>query len=144
MASALEFGGEECVDNLDCHFGLNEACRKNENVGVVVGTGQTGQLGRPAESGADTLVFVKSHTYAVAATTEGDAGIAAAALDSFGTWVGEIGIIATVGAEGAEILDSHAARLEVALDHTFKLVAGVVAAHTGLDSFLENSHYAEY
>ena len=61
VASAFEWGREECVDDFAGGFDGDESCGHYEDVGVVVGASEGGEFGLPAESRADALMFVEGH-----------------------------------------------------------------------------------
>ena len=80
MASALKRGIEKRLHYSGCEVGLHESTRQDKNVGIVVGTGQTGQLDVPAQRGSDALMLVERHGYAVARSAYCDSRIDLAAL----------------------------------------------------------------
>lgn len=130
VAASLEFGVEEDVDEVDGGGGVDEAAGEHQAVGVVVLACQTCQVGVPAEGGTDALVFVESHADAVAGAADGYSGVAAPLFDGFGRGVSEVGIVARIGREGAEILIFYILRFEVSLDDRLEFVASVVAAES--------------
>lgn len=103
MATAFEFSRQEYIYNFKSHFRRNEAGWQYENIGVVVGTGKTRKFGRPAQSGADTLMLVESYTDTVATAAYGDPGVIFTFFDSDGARVGVIGVITTFGAMCTEV-----------------------------------------
>ena len=83
----------------------NETTGHYQYVSIVVLAAQFGDVGTPTEGGADALVFVQGHGDAVAATADGDTGVALACLNSFSQGVSEVGVVATLWGVGAEILE---------------------------------------
>ena len=75
-------------------------------------------------------MLVESHAYAVACAAESYRRIDIATLDSLGTRMGEVGIVATLGAVSAEIDIFYTLSLEITLDQRFHLITCVVAAQT--------------
>ena len=61
VASAFEWGREECVDDFAGGLDADEACGHYEDVGVVVGACESRELGLPTDGRADALVFVEGH-----------------------------------------------------------------------------------
>ena len=83
----------------------NETTGHHQYVSIVVLAAQFGDVGAPAEGGADALVFVQGHGDAVAATADGDTGVALACLNGFSQGVSEVGVVATLWGVGAKILE---------------------------------------
>lgn len=143
MAPALERRAQELVDNLQRKLGRDEAGREHQHIGIVVLTGQTGQLDIPAQRRAYALMLVERHADAIARAAQSDAGIYATGLDSLGTRMGEVGIVAALGAVGAEIDILHTLRLEIALDDTLHFISGMVAAQADGHTFFKNIHIVD-
>ena len=61
-------------------------------------------------------MLVKGHCDAVAGTAHRDAGVTFAGFHSLGAWVGKIGIVATVAAESAVVLELAVVWIEISLD----------------------------
>ena len=104
MASAFKLGGEEFLHDGRSGGGIDEASRHDEHVGVVVLADEVCYLGYPAQAGAYALVLVECHGDTLSATADGDAGVALALLYGFSQGVCIVGIVATGGAVGAEVL----------------------------------------
>lgn len=138
VAATLERRVQESVENLDGRLGGDETRREDQHVGIIVGAGQARQLRRPAQSRTDTLMLVERHGYAVAAAAHGDARVVAAFLYRHGAGMREIGIVAAILAGSAEIVESNPLALQIALENTFELVTGMVAAECRLNARLEN------
>ena len=58
VAAAFEVGAEEGLNNVEGFFVRKETCWKGNNVGIVVGTCQTGNFWAPAQARTHTLVLV--------------------------------------------------------------------------------------
>lgn len=97
MASALEVGVEEGVDDVERFLGGDEATGEYEDVGVVVAACQACDLGLPAEGGTDELVLVERDADAVACSADGDGGVDFACLDGTGAGVGIVGVVTAFG-----------------------------------------------
>lgn len=140
MASAVEVCLKESVDTLNCDFRLDETAWEDEDIGIVVSTGQTGKLGSPAESGTDALVLVEGHADTVAGAADCDCRVDDTVLDSESAGMSEIGIVAAIGRISAEIAIFDSLRFEVADDDIFEFETGVVAAKTDGEVWLEYAH----
>jgi len=140
VAAAVKRCLEELVDDSECESRFYEACRKYKYVGVVVGAGKSGQFHVPAEGGAYALMLVESHADTVAAAADADAGIVAALFDSFGTRVCEVGVVAALGAESAEVFTLDTLRKQIALYNAFEFISGMVAAYGDLLTGLQDRH----
>lgn len=95
MPSAVEAGVEECCYDLKGCFRLDETGGEDEDVGIVMLTGESGEFGVPTNCGAHFGVFVEGHCYSVAGSAESDSGGEVAPFHRFGAWVCEVGIVAT-------------------------------------------------
>ena len=73
-------------------------------------------------------MLVERHADSVAAAAHGDCRVHLAGLDSPGAGMREIGIIATLAAESSEIFKGDVVRFEIALNHGFEFISGMVAA----------------
>lgn len=113
VTAALEGGGEEDVDDVAGFLVGNEAGGEAEDVGIVVATGEVGELHVPAEGATDALVLVDGHGYAVATAAEDDAAVVGAGLDGGGEGMGRVGVVHAVGGMGAEVGDEVAPGAEV-------------------------------
>lgn len=105
VTSTLEGRGKEFLHNVIGFVVGDKAAGHHEHIGIVVLAGQFGDVRVPAEGGADALVFVQGHGDAVAATADGDTGVALACLNSFSQGVSEVGVVATLWGVGAKILE---------------------------------------
>ena len=130
VAAALKFGGEEDLNDALGHIFADHAGAHGEHIGVVVAADQRGDLGLPAQSGADPLVLVERHGHAFARAAEGDALRQLARLDRFGQRVGEVGVVDALGRVGAEIEHLIAHGVEVTHQEFFHFIARVVAGDT--------------
>ena len=68
-----------------------------DDVGVVVAADQRGDLGVPAKTCADALVFVERHGHPFARAAESYAALQFALFDGLGQRVCEIGIVDAFG-----------------------------------------------
>ena len=130
MASAFELGGEIGVEHLDGFVVGDEARREDDDVRVVVAADQRRDLGVPAETRADALMFVERHGHPFARTAERDAAFQFAVFDRFGQRVGEVGVVDALGRVCAEIEHLIAHGVEVTHQEFFHFIAGVVAGDT--------------
>ena len=113
VAAALEGSFEKLVHNgLGCLV-VDEAAGEHEHVGVVVLADEFGYILAPSQSGTHTLMLVERDGHALTAATDGNTGIDFPALDGFGQWMGEVGIVYTLVTVGAEILDGVALLLSI-------------------------------
>ena len=104
MASAFKFGVEELLHDGSCRIGVDKSAWHHQYVGIVVLAYEMCYFGYPAQSGTYALMFVERHVDALAATADGNAGVALAALYGCSQWVAIVGIVAAVGAMGAKVL----------------------------------------
>ena len=72
MTTAVESRVEEKFDNFDSCFLFDETSRQATYIGIVVLTGQFGNIRIPTQSAANSLMFVYRHANAFAATTNGN------------------------------------------------------------------------
>ena len=72
MASSFKFSREVLVHNLSSHVFIDEASRHYQYVGIVMLTDEVSNLGNPAETGTDALVFVECHVDTLTRTADGD------------------------------------------------------------------------
>ena len=142
VASSVEGCGEECIDDLQGEVGVDEACGEDEDVGIVVLSGESGELDCPADGCAYALVLVEGHCDAVSAAAHCDARVALAGLDGRCAGVGEVGVVAALLGVGSEVGVGEATDCEVVLDDALEFVAGVVAADCNL--FISRHVYNEW
>lgn len=130
VASTFEGRVEELLHDGCCRGGVDEASGHHEHVGIVVLAYEMRYFGYPAESGTYALMLVERHVDALAAAADGNAGVALAALHGCCKRVSIVGIVAAIGAVGAEVLVLPAFGLEPLLHIFFQFVTSVVAGKT--------------
>jgi len=96
-------------------------------VGVVVAAGQYGQLGVPADGGADALVLVGGYGNPIGAAANQNAKVKFAAFNGQGHGVGKVGVIAGGGGISSEIL--YLSHINRGCNSVFKIEAGMVAPY---------------
>ena len=127
MAAAFELGVEEGVED-GCGLRLvDETGGQRADVGVVVLTGQGGNLGTPADGSSHFGVFVEGHADAVGAAAERYGEVALSGGYDTGQGVGIDGIVDVLFAVGSQVVDGVSFGEQVAGDELFHAVAGVVA-----------------
>ena len=114
--------GEGCVD-------IDEASGDRDAVAVVVLSSEVSYLGCPAEGAAHVAVLIHRHLDAVAAAADDDAAAVGAFFEGAAHLMCEIGVVAAVGAVGAEILHLETAAAEVIDDFKLEIVASMVACY---------------
>ena len=127
MATPFEGSVEKLVDDLDGEVGGDETSWKREYVGVVVLACEMGYLDVPTEGTANVRIFVYSHLDSVARAADDDAAGEFTTVDGRAELVGEVGVVAGVGREGAEVLDVEAVVFEIIDYQLFEFIAGVIA-----------------
>ncbi len=128
VASAFECGGEPGFHDLMCFGQADGAFAEGEDVAVVVRTVPDGDLFVPAQAAAHAFDAVGDDGLAVARAAEYDAAFKFAARDGFGGGADIIGVVAGVGAMGAEIAYGMALGEEHGFDAFFVVITGVVRA----------------
>ena len=128
VAATFEGCGEILVHDGGRGVVVDEAAGHDEDVGIVVLTDEVGNLGRPAESGADALVLVDRHGDAFAAATDGDAAFHLAAFNGIGKGVTIVGIVAALLREGAEVVPADALRIKPGLYELLERKARMVGS----------------
>ena len=93
MTATFEGCGEELIHNLLGSLVVDEASGHDEHVGIVVLADEMCNLGYPAQAGTYLLVLVQRDADALAAATNGNAGINLATLDTFGQCVTKVRLI---------------------------------------------------
>lgn len=138
MTPPFEFGLKVGVNNLFSFLFGDETGREHEDVSVVVLLGERGELGEPAEGGADPLMLVESHVDAVAGAAHCNAEVGLPFLDSECARVSKVGVVTGFLGMSAVILYLIALCNKIFLDFLLQEVAGMVAGesyffHLGFD-----------
>ena len=135
VATALEWGLEPGIDDLD-GLGLVDVRRAEaEDIGVVVAAGDAGGVLAVDEGGADVLVAVGGDAHADACFTNEDAEIVMARDDVAADGFREIGVIDRIGGGGAEVGDDAAFCQEVGVDFFLQFEAAVVGSDGDAECF---------
>ena len=113
MTTALEGGVQVLVHDLAGHVGIDETAGHYQDVGIVVLTDKVGNLGNPAQAGADTLMLVQSHGDTLSAAAHGYTLLYLTVLYAAGQCMAVVGIVATVGSIGAVVLELQPLLLQV-------------------------------
>ncbi len=127
VSSALEIGREEGVHYLQCPFDRDVVCGHAEHICVVVLAGKAGKRRVPAEGSADALVLVRGHADAVTRRADNDTEIVLASFHGLRQWVGEVGVVATLGGVAAEVVQCGTLRRQVVDYFLFQVIPCVVA-----------------
>lgn len=130
MATALETGREESVEDGGCRLVVDETTRQNDDVGVIVLAGELCHVLVPCQSGAYTLVLVKRDSHTLTATANGDARIGFTTLDTFSQWMGEVRIVYALITVGTIILHRIAFFLQVLKYELLEWITCVVRCQT--------------
>ena len=72
MASAFKLCGEVLVHDLTSSLLRDKTSWHHEHIGIIVLTDEVGNLGNPAKTGTDALVFVECHVDTLTRTADGD------------------------------------------------------------------------
>lgn len=128
MAAPFEGSVEKLVDDLDGEVGGDETSRERKDVGVVVLASEMCNLDVPTEGATYVRIFVYSHLDSVARAADDDAAGEFTTVDGRAELVGEVGVVAGVGGEGAEVFDVEAVVFEIIDYQLFEFIAGVVAS----------------
>lgn len=93
-------------------------------------TCQTCYVGVPAECGSYSLMFVGGHADTVACRADGDSEVLFAILNGLSQGVSEVGIVATLGRETAEVTHHSVVVLEPFDNFEFEVIACVVRRYS--------------
>lgn len=127
MATSLERRVQEQIDNLQCCLLVDETGRQRHHIAVVVLAAQLGNFSVPAKGATDMGIFVHRHLYTVAAAADDDASFVLAFFDGTAQLVCIVGVVATLGAERAEVLHLKAFALNKSHHFLLQFVARMVA-----------------
>ena len=128
MSSALEPSVEESAHHGECHALAHKAGRDGEHIGLVVLSGEGGELCFPAQCRPDALVLVGGHGHPVSASANDDAQLGLPRFDGLGSGMDEVGIVHRIQRIGAKIEHFDAPLFQQTDDGVFIWKTCVVAA----------------
>ena len=128
VAAALVGGGEEGVDDLQGDGLADHAGAHGDHVGVVVQAGHVGAVALAAHGGADAVDLVGGQGDADAGAADEDAEVGLAVCHELGGLVAVDGVVAALGAVGANVCDLVALGAQVLDDGELEGQADVVAS----------------
>lgn len=140
MTSTLEIGRKKHIQNLQRQLSRYKTRREHQHIGIIVCTGQTSQLRRPAQSRTDALMFIERHSNAIARTAHCYSRIIFFTLHSRGTRMSEVRIITACFGERSEIIHSDTAALKVACNYGFQLETRMITAYCWFYTILKYTH----
>ena len=129
MAATLEGGVEELVDHLQGRGFVDETGGDGDAVAVVVLTAEVGDFRRPAKGAAHVGILVDGHLNAVARAANDDAALEFATVEGTAHLMGEVGIVAALGAVCSTIFYIESTLLEMVDDFQFEFVPCMVAGY---------------
>ena len=126
MAAALELGVQEGVHDILGQVFAHDAGAHGQHVGVVVPPGEGGGQGVAAQGAADAPDLVGGDGDADAGGADDDAPLALAGGHGLGGGLAEGGVVAALGAVGAEVLTGDALGGQIGLDVLLQGIPAVI------------------
>ena len=142
VAASFEGGFDVFFEDLEGEVFGDEAGGKGEDVGVVVLTGEMGNLDIPAEGATYVGILINGHLDTISTSADDDAATIGAVVDDGADLMGKVGIITTVGGVGAKIFRFESHLGETSHHLLFQVVTCMVAGDRYY--FCHNSYYNLY
>ena len=134
MTTPFEVGAQERLHHLPSQFVRYETTRQGKDVSIVVLTRQFGQFHIPAQRSSHVMMMVSRHLGTITATTKDDTQGILADCDSRSKRMDEIGIVDTLIAIGAKIVNSKTGLCQFLNQKLLHLEAAMIARY-GYDAF---------
>ena len=130
MTSSLKFSIKELCHDFVCSFRIDKSSGHNQNIGIIMLSGQVGYFRNPAKSCTDTLMLVQGNSDTFSATANGDSRIALASFYGNGQRMCVIRIVTAVCCKCPEILVVPSLRFQPFLYILFQFKSSMVGCYS--------------